>query len=112
MDIKSSLDKYPETCGNKLDVEKIKESIALLTNSPVEYEFKLTLVPSLVDKQDIAKIGEQVKGAKKITLQQFRPFKVLDKSYLNKVPYGKDEIEQIAKELQSYVTEVNLDFID
>jgi pyruvate formate lyase activating enzyme len=112
MDVKSSLEKYPEACGSKANVEKIKESIELIKNSPIEYEFKLTLVPGLVNKEDISKIGELVKGAKKITLQQFRPLKSLDKSYESKVPYGKDDILQMAKVLEEYVDEVNLDFID
>jgi len=112
MDVKSSLEKYPEACGSKVDMETIKKSAEIIKSGGVEYEFKLTLVPGLVQKEDMAKIGGQVKGAKKLTLQQFRPLKALDKSYENKVPYGKDEIAAMAKELESYVSGVNLDFID
>lgn len=112
MDIKSSWGKYPEACGEKVDIEKIKESVELIMKSPVEYELKLTLVPGLVNKEDLSKIGESVKGAKKLTLQQFRPLKALDKDYENKVPYCKDDIMKFAKELESFVDEVNLDFID
>jgi len=126
MDVKSSLDKYTIACaapilsssgeadGKKENeiIEKVKKSIGLIKNSSVEYEFKLTLVPGIVEKEDIPQIGKLIKGAKKITLQQFRPLKTLDKSYRSKVPYGKEEIIRIGKELEKYVKEVNLDFIE
>jgi len=112
MDVKNSLDKYEMTVGAKVDTDRIKKSIELLKNSPIEYEFRITLAPGLVEKEDIAKVGELIKGAKKITPQQFRPLRNLDKSYENKVPYGKDEILAMARELESYVDEVNLEFID
>ena len=112
MDVKSSLENYPEACGAKNNSEKISESIEIIKNSGIEYEFKLTVVPGIVTKEDIPKIGEMIKGAKKIYLQQFRPFKTLDKSYQNKVPYDKDEIVSMAKELEKYIDEVNLEFIE
>jgi len=117
MDVKSNPDKYAEACGMVLSsagntVEKIKKSIEIIKSSNVEYEFKLTVVPGIVREEDIPKIGELIKGAKKISLQQFRPLKTLDKSYRDKVPYGKSEIEHMAKELEKYVSKVNLDFIE
>jgi pyruvate formate lyase activating enzyme len=115
MDIKSSLNKYATACGlnNLADrINDIKKSIEILKNSNIEYEFKLTVVPGIVDKEDIPGIGELVKGAKKITLQQFRPQKTLDKSYQKRVPYCREEIEGMAKELEKYVEEVNLEFIE
>jgi len=132
MDIKSSPNKYEKVCGiaeranpavthlseplkqspEKDVLGKIRKSIKIIINSNVEYEFKLTIVPEIVEKEDIPEIGKLVKGAKKISLQQFRPLKTLDKSYQNKVPYCKDEIEIMARELERYVKKVNSDFIE
>lgn len=112
MDVKSSLENYPVACGSKINVETISESIKIIKNSGIEYEFKLTLVPGIITKKDISKIGELVKGAKKISLQQFRPLKTLDKNYQDKVPYGKDDIVEFGKMLENNVGEVNLDFIE
>lgn len=122
MDIKSNLKKYPVASGLSTGsessasfigvVEKIKKSISLLKKSPIDYELHLTIVPGLIDKSDICEIGELVQGTKKIVLQQFRPLKTLDKSYQNKVPYCKDEIITMGKELEKYVEEVDTSFID
>jgi len=93
-------------------VEEIKRSIELIKGGGVEYEFKLTIVPGIVAKKDIPKIGELIKGVKKLVLQQFRPQKTLDKSYQSKVPYCRDEIIEMAKELEKYVEEVDTSFIE
>jgi len=116
MDIKSSLEKYPEACGmvgtrHGAFLQEIQSSIEIINNSPINYEFRLTLVPDIVTREDIPKIGKLIKGAKKISLQQFRHIKTLDKSYQSKVPYGRDEITEMGKELEKYAEEVNLDFI-
>ena len=47
------------------------ESIELLKNSNIEYEFRCTLVKELHEKEDIEGIGELVKGAKRFYFQKF-----------------------------------------
>lgn len=72
MDIKNSEEKYPLTVGlNKVQMDKIKESIEILKNSTIDYEFRTTLVAEYHSKEDIAKMGELIKGAKKLFLQKF-----------------------------------------
>lgn len=115
MDIKNSLEKYPISTDVKdFDpiASKIKKSIEILKNSDIEYGFRTTIVPDLIKKEDIKGIGELIKGAKKISLQQFRPLRTLDKSYQNKVPYPKEEIIEMGNLLKEYVEEVNLEFIE
>ena len=72
MDIKNSEEKYPETVGvpNPL-MDKIKESISLIMNSGIDYEFRTTLVSEYHTKESIEKMGELIKGAKKLFLQKF-----------------------------------------
>jgi pyruvate formate lyase activating enzyme len=113
LDIKGSPNKYPLAIGkNDYDIAPIKKSVDSVINGSVPYELRITIVPGITEKEDILEIGEFIKGAKKIVLQQFRPLKTLDKSYQSKVPYCKDEIIEMAKELEKYVEEVNLDFIE
>ena len=72
MDIKNSEEKYPETVGVKNpQMDKIKESISLLMNSDVDYEFRTTLVAEYHSKESITRMGELIKGAKKLFLQKF-----------------------------------------
>ena len=73
MDIKSSLGKYKLAAGRPLDLQPLRESIALLLGSKVEYEFRTTVVPTLVEPQDVLSIGEMIAGAKRYFLQSYRP---------------------------------------
>lgn len=72
MDIKNSIEKYPLTCGIKaIDQTKIKDSIQLIENSGVDYEFRTTLVNEFHSLKSIKEMGELIKGGKKLYLQQF-----------------------------------------
>lgn len=72
MDLKNSREKYAQTVGVPgFDPAPIDESIRLLRQSGVEYEFRTTVVQELHTAQDIRAIGAWVKGAPKYYLQQF-----------------------------------------
>jgi len=73
-----------------------------LLNSKIDYEFRTTVVPALLNKEDIVTLAAQIKGAKKYALQQFIPQKTLNKDYEKVKPYSKEELEQIKKEVESY----------
>lgn len=72
MDIKNSEEMYPETTGVKnAQIDKIKQSISILMNSGIDYEFRTTLVAEYHSKESIEKMGELIKGAKRLFLQKF-----------------------------------------
>jgi pyruvate formate lyase activating enzyme len=74
MDIKTLLQKesYEKVVGGAVSLDNIKESISVITQSDLEYEFRTTIVPGLHVEEDILKIAEFIKGAKRYYLQQFR----------------------------------------
>ena len=81
MDIKNSEEKYALTCGlDSINMDIIKESISILMNSDIEYEFRTTVVNELHEADDFYKIGEMIKGAKHYFLQRFTD--------RDSVPYG------------------------
>ena len=72
MDIKNSEDHYAETVGVKNPlIDKIKQSISIIMNSGIDYEFRTTLVAEYHSKESIEKMSELIKGAKKLYLQKF-----------------------------------------
>lgn len=72
MDIKNCKDKYAQTCGVKnMRLDNIEESVNYLLNGKVEYEFRTTIVKDFHTKQDILKIAQSIKKAKKYYLQGF-----------------------------------------
>lgn len=109
MDIKAPLEKYDEVAGAKVDKEKIKESIDILKNSDIDSELRLTCVPTLHTKEDIKKIGEWLKGNKRLFIQQFQPKeKMIDISLLKVKPFSKEELEEFKGILSRYIDEVGV----
>lgn len=72
MDIKNSPEKYALTAGiPSVDMAKITQSIDLLRNGTVDYEFRTTVVKELHEDKDFEMIGKMIRGAKRYYLQQF-----------------------------------------
>ncbi|TSC96370.1 MAG: pyruvate formate lyase activating enzyme [Parcubacteria group bacterium Athens1014_10] len=102
--------KYDELTGVKVNLKKIKESIGIIKNSSIDYEFKTTIVPILT-KNDIIKIAKFLKGAKKFVLQQFNPKEsVLKEEYKKIKPYAESKLKEMQKAAKKFVenTEVRL----
>ena len=72
VDIKNSPSKYALTAGvDKVDLEALAETIGLLTESGIDYEFRTTVVKELHTAEDFHWIGGMIKGAKRYFLQSF-----------------------------------------
>ena len=103
MDVKAPVDKYNSLAGKKVDISKIKKSIKIIQQSGVDYEFKTTVVPGLLDKNDIIEIGKWLNGSKKYYLQQFKNDTSVISSDLEKIiPYSKDEILDFVENVKQY----------
>ena len=73
MDIKNCPDKYAQTSGvDNLDIENIKESVNILKEGKVPYEFRTTVTKELHTKEDLKKIGEWICGAEAYYIQNYR----------------------------------------
>ena len=72
MDIKNRREKYPETVGVPgFDIAPVEESVRLLMEGKVDFEFRTTLVRELHAPGDAAAIGAWVRGAPRYYLQNF-----------------------------------------
>jgi pyruvate formate lyase activating enzyme len=107
MDIKTSLEKYVQL-GSAIDTRKLTKSIETIRQSKVEYEFRTTLVPDIVNLEDLNQICQLITGAEKLVLQQFIPTDTLDKKFEKIEPYSKDKIEKFAKISEKHVKKVQL----
>lgn len=70
MDIKAPLAKYAIVAGVEIDLNRIQESIKLVRQSGLEYEFRTTIAPGLT-AQDILDIVPLIEGADNYYLQVF-----------------------------------------
>jgi len=82
MDIKLPKNRYPLVFNSPLSVDAIEESIKILKNSHLEFEFRTTVAPGIHTIDDLEKmarwIGQEIPGRKpRYFLQNFRPGKIL-----------------------------------
>lgn len=102
MDVKASIERYPEVVGRKIDLRLIKESIDILKKSKVDYEFRTTVVPGLVEEEDVVKIGAFLNGAKKFVIQNFRgEVNLVDNRYKHIKPFSGSELEKIKEKISN-----------
>jgi len=106
MDIKSPPEKYSRVTRAEVDVERIRRSIDLITTSGIPCEFRTTLVQSLLDQEDIRKVGDMIKGARRFVLQRFVPSKTLSSDFLQASTYADRELEVFKKDLESHIEDV------
>ena len=74
MDIKNSFNAYSDIIGLKnYDLTSVKKSVEILKKDLVDYEFRTTLVREYHTLENVIELGEDIKGAKKLFLQKFKP---------------------------------------
>lgn len=95
MDIKGPLDKY--RCITKSDIqdETIKQSIELIITSGIQYEFRTTVVKSLLQEGDLAGIVSLIKASRIFVLQTFVPSKALDGRFLEETSFSREELDEL-----------------
>ena len=72
VDIKSPLEEYKAVCGlADPPVEKLRESIGILREGKIPYEFRTTVIDEIHDEEMMERIGELIEGAPRYFLQQF-----------------------------------------
>ena len=72
MDIKNCREKYAQTVGIPgFDITPVEESVRLLQNSGINFEFRTTVVKKFHTAADIQAIGKWCQGAPHYFLQQF-----------------------------------------
>jgi len=106
MDIKNSPNKYSLTTDANIDIKKIEETINILKNSGIEYEFRTTLINEFHSEKDIIEMGEFIKGSKQLYLQQFK----ISDGVLNKNlhPVDEDLANKFKDILSKYISKVEL----
>ena len=104
MDVKAPQEKYPELTGIITDIIAVQQSIDLLMNSEVDYEFRTTIIPEFLTKEDIVSIAQWIEGAKTYCLQQFKQDTPLLLTSMNrKTPFSKKDLLDIVEDIKPYV---------
>jgi len=102
MDIKLPREKYQKILGRKIKIEDIEKSVKILKEGKVDYEFRTTVVPTILTKEDILKIAKWISGAKRYYLQNFRPEKTIDPKFEKIKPYPQEYLLEIQKAISPF----------
>lgn len=99
MDVKAPLCKYKMVCCSPVDINRLSESINILKQGLVEYEFRTTYTPELSDF-DLMDIMATIKGADKYVIQQYREVDIEAckyTGYVEKRNILKDIVDELIK---------------
>lgn len=107
MDFKAPLNEfsYRRCTGIWTDVETIGQSLDILLKGSVDYEFRVTICPGLLDVEDIKSMAERVQNAKRFVLQNFVAQNTLDPSFAEMTPYSREKLEKMKEAASAYVQE-------
>ncbi len=104
MDIKNSPGKYSLTCGCEVDISAINESVSLIKESNIDYEFRTTTVREYHTEEDFQSIADWLKGDSRYFLQHFEDSGNLIGDNLS--PFSKDEMISFADAIKNKMPNV------
>ena len=101
MDIKHCKSKYNDVaCMNSLDMQSIEESVDILKNCNIDYEFRTTVTRELHKMEDFEEIGQWIEGSKAYYLQPYKESEqVISKIFST---YTASEFDEIVSILNKY----------
>ncbi len=107
MDIKNSKEKYALTTGlDTLDISPFEKSVEILKNSDIDYELRTTIIKEYHTIEDIRKIGEWIRGAKRYFLQSFVDSGALISDGCS--AHEKSTLEAFKQTASAYISSVQL----
>ena len=120
MDVKAPL--QSETYGSAVGlpkagykiVEKVKDSLRLLSELDIPIEIRTTIVPGLIDgERDVKNIVTDLKGVNLYILQQFRPNEgTLDPEFAQRPFSSRDQLLALAKIAKIFIPDVRIRTIE
>ena len=106
MDVKASPRHYERTAGVPVSMDAIRQSIRLIQESGIPYEFRTTVVKQLHELADFQALGELLSGAETCFLQTFRDSRTVNQPGLS--AFSPEEMEAAAAILRGYVKKVSI----
>lgn len=108
MDLKTDPALYRSFIKPDCRPDPIVDSVGLIMESGVDYEFRTTCVKPIVTRQTIENILQLIAGARRYALQRFRNGEVLHPEYFinSQCEYSADEMLQLKTLAEQAVDEV------
>jgi pyruvate formate lyase activating enzyme len=100
--------KYDLAAGRIVDIDAIEESIELMLDGEVDYEFRTTIVPTIIGRSDVESIARRIAGARRYFLQPFEPSHARSPLLRKVHPYAPTEMSEMLATAQKYVPDASL----
>jgi len=100
MDLKAPLNEpllHRRLAGVKADLAALRQSMDLLIGSGLEVIFRTTYVPGILREEHLASMAEEIRGAKRWSLNTFRPLTCLDEDFTKIIPLDEEEMTRLQK---------------
>ncbi len=108
LDLKTAPERYGELHRIPVDLELLPRSIALLRNAGIDYEFRTTCVPGLIEEADLHQLGKLLQGAPLWILQQFVPEHALAPDWRTCNAHSSTTLHHFKKIASQYAAQVSL----
>ena len=83
MDLKTTIIDYEKVVWTNIDTNKILESVNIIKNSNINYEFRTTLIKNIHTLEHIKEIsGTILKWVKSYNFQNFKKTKILNPNFI------------------------------
>jgi pyruvate formate lyase activating enzyme len=109
MDVKAPLEEYEKVTRTVVDVKNIQKSIDIIKHSGVDYMFRITAVPGLIDEAGMKEIGRMLQGARVFQIQQFVPENTLDPACERLKPFKREEMRALGQSVEGFFSEVRIE---
>jgi pyruvate formate lyase activating enzyme len=108
MDLKGPLlvDRYAAIAGIPLDAEglaQIRVSIQILLTGRVDYEFRTTFVPTLLEEEEVYALARRIRGARRYTLQNFNPRDAMDEGLRSVSPFDDRALDRMQERVNEII---------
>ena len=105
MDIKTTIPRYSDVVNCPVNTRNIRKSIHIVMQSEVEYEFRTTLARPYLSPDDVLRIGDTIKTARRYALQQCIPIKTLYRGHMKLSSLAAYDVADLEKKLKETVVE-------
>lgn len=111
MDIKASRERYGGASGlPQVELPLIEESVQLLKNSRIPYEFRTTVVKGIHSPEEFTAIGQWLQGSRAYYLQNYRDSEQVMQPGFE--AYDRRELEEMRERAAQYVPHTALRGVD
>lgn len=108
MDVKYPKEGYETFSGIKNIVDKISQSIDIIMNSGLDYEFRTTYVKGIHDNNSVEEISKMIKGSSNYYIQNFRPGKTIDPTLSSQNSFTEAELDVFKHIASKYIEHVEV----